>query len=1188
MVSAVNLKRKNIKGENSEAMPGPWKTVQKPSTKKAKVITRGKAKNSSQAKNWTGGAGMTTKPVSKSSSSTVKTKPVVTDGSQKTENGNTTEDKEKEEDEEPEPLKLFSEVSTSAAMDEARIRLRRECKRKRNREDRRDKQRGFKKSRGSDLNEEQMFDMVVSKRCKENIEIYKSKWIELIDIEQREDQKEVEARLQKMTLQQLVHRGMAIIDLDIELVPKRRTWDDLPIYKLTGEIPPSASEPGISGGHRFENGDLVLISEIDPLLEDDCFEGVIVGCFSDKFLIGLRENPGREFDMTRVRIDKGPNKITFERMVEALQHMTGPTFSGSEVLRNVICRLSPEFLPDSHKPKSEDDADIDGDDDCSIISKPPKRPSQSVEMITTKKHPKPFPKDEPFDMFDNSRFLSTRERRLLNAKIDEFRVNPSQAEAILTCFEQRFSLIQGPPGTGKTTCSVKLIVMAVKVLKEVPILASAFSNVAVDQIMAGLVEHGIKVVRLGQPGRVTRCLEDVTLHAKMQSHKNWGRVEREKDKLRSTEQSIQERKREMMDFSILLKTLNQQKKVVRDLEWQIRDNILDEAEVICATCIGSGSPLLKDRSFKLVLIDECTQATEPSTIIPICKAKGRVILIGDQHQLPPVIRAEALRGSGLEMGLFDRMIHQQKDGLNMGITATMLRRQYRMHPLISKFPRQEIYKGDLADGIDASIRPPPEGFPWGPNGPVAFLQTVTRESSQTGMSKYNVGEADLILDIIDNLLFGTVAEREKEKETSAQQVLQDWDRARKKAKNRIAKERAEVAKSLREGRENDLINAMKMTKEERIAQAKKGLELMRKKIKIKKEAGEEKVEEHENTQVQGSEPPQAGGVQVSPREGAGGSAAEGSENVDPNKDDEEEERQEDGGKDNYQQKLPKGASLLIGPDGAPIPNAPVLLGLNGKPLPPGTSVTIDKYGTARDKYGRPLPSLPPLIVQGTPKRKLLPSEIGIVTPYADQVRLLKRLFDRKGGRREGQKYEGLEIRSVDGYQGREKEVIIFSTVRSNHFGGIGFLKDRRRINVAITRARRGLIVTGNRQTLDRDPTWYNWLQFVDEHLIEVDVADVYRYMNRKVPSSIGGDSLLIEQKMRQEWNRKQRAVKAYRNRNSGWGNRNQWRWGGNRRGGYGGNDFKSIFNLGKQRQWGGRGYGKGYRGNSRPRGSWRS
>ncbi len=88
-----------------------------------------------------------------------------------------------------------------------------------------------------------------------------------------------------------------------------------------------------------------------------------------------------------------------------------------------------------------------------------------------------------------------------------------------------------------------------------------------------------------------------------------------------------------------------------------------------------------------------------------------------------------------------------------------------------------------------------------------------------------------------------------------------------------------------------------------------------------------------------------------------------------------------------------------------------------------------------------------------------PAGIGVITPYSAQVRYLRDLI----------KNSDIEIDSVDGFQGREKEAIIFSMVRSNHESKIGFLGDTRRMNVAMTRARRKLIVIGDSATITVNP-----------------------------------------------------------------------------------------------------------------------
>jgi len=121
-------------------------------------------------------------------------------------------------------------------------------------------------------------------------------------------------------------------------------------------------------------------------------------------------------------------------------------------------------------------------------------------------------------------------------------------------------------------------------------------------------------------------------------------------------------------------------------------------------------------------------------------------------------------------------------------------------------------------------------------------------------------------------------------------------------------------------------------------------------------------------------------------------------------------------------------------------------------------------------------------------------DVGIVSPYAAQVRLLRKTLRRElpgrlrrhgvdltGGLPGRQGQRALEIASVDAFQGREKELIIFSAVRSNKHGNVGFLQDWRRLNVMITRARRGLIVVGNTSTLKGDASWGRWLEWANEN-----------------------------------------------------------------------------------------------------------
>ena len=135
-----------------------------------------------------------------------------------------------------------------------------------------------------------------------------------------------------------------------------------------------------------------------------------------------------------------------------------------------------------------------------------------------------------------------------------------------------------------------------------------------------------------------------------------------------------------------------------------------------------------------------------------------------------------------------------------------------------------------------------------------------------------------------------------------------------------------------------------------------------------------------------------------------------------------------------------------------------------------------------------------------------PGDIGVIAPYAAQVRRLRELWASspayitralwcpsdepgRGVDAEARAERELEVHSVDGFQGREKEVIVLCTVRANSGGSLGFVADDRRLNVAVTRAKRGLVVLGNRATLSSDKTWREWIRWVDKRGLSVKASD---------------------------------------------------------------------------------------------------
>jgi regulator of nonsense transcripts 1 len=547
--------------------------------------------------------------------------------------------------------------------------------------------------------------------------------------------------------------------------------------------------------HRFGHGDMVIISRARPWGEK-VIEGVVLDRNNRRIRIVAKEKPG-DLRKGGWRLDRGANRVAHDRMHEALVSFHSTEGDGGTVLRDLLL-CQPHDL-------------------VSSAQRPPEIHGQKIRPVNLK-----------------------------GMLLDD-----SQAEAIETAVGQRLTMIQGPPGTGKTHTAVHLLSALIEMGRG-PILACAESNVAVDNLLEGLLDLDVKAIRLGRPVKVRESLREATLDAQVSRHPKQDEIAFIREETEGMRSKLHDLKGK--DKGLAHRDINKNYREIRELEQRITDDVLASAQVLCTTNIGAGHFTLANRKFSIVLIDEATQATEPSALVPIVKGARQLILVGDHRQLPPTVTSRSAEEGGLDIPLFERL-------LSNGLPAHMLTTQYRMHPTIREFPSSRFYENKLEDGCSSSDRPPVAGFLWPDwDKPVAFVPVHGSEiEEESGSSRSNMDEAAIVVQVVNDL------------------------------------------------------------------------------------------------------------------------------------------------------------------------------------LAPGD---------------------------------LTPEDIGVISPYAGQVRLIRSMVDDV--------IEGLEVKSVDGYQGREKEIIVLSTVRANDAGKVGFLSNYRRLNVALTRAKRGLIVIGDDRTLRNDPTWASWLDWISE------------------------------------------------------------------------------------------------------------
>ncbi len=339
----------------------------------------------------------------------------------------------------------------------------------------------------------------------------------------------------------------------------------------------------------------------------------------------------------------------------------------------------------------------------------------------------------------------------LEAPIDATLDDSQRAAVLHALAANHLALIHGPPGTGKTTAIVEVIRHAV--LRGESVLASAPSNVAVDNLAERLLQQGLRIVRIGQPVRVLPAVVDQSLAVQVQDAP-------EQKLLRDLRHELQQSQRKWLrasrsDRFELKREQRRLRAEQRTIENAIVQGLLDAADVVLATTTGCGDSLLSDRRFDLVVLDEAAQALEAASWMPLLLGR-RAVLAGDHCQLPPTVHSEAAAKAGLATTLFERLA-----GSTIGPAVTrMLTTQYRMHDSIQGWSNATFYEGRLraADSVRGHRLPDLDGVleTEATAPPLLFLDTAgcgheESEGDDDG-SRDNPGEAAVVAKHVGLLL----------------------------------------------------------------------------------------------------------------------------------------------------------------------------------------------------------------------------------------------------------------------------------------------------------------------------------------------------------------------------------------------------------------------------------------------------